>query len=1008
MKRMLINATHAEELRVALVDGQRLYDIDIETPAREQKKANIYKAQITRIEPSLEAVFVDYGADRHGFLPFKEISPTYFNPDAVDDKGRPIIKDALTEGQELIVQVEKEERGNKGAALTTLISLAGRYLVAMPNNPRAGGVSRRIEGDDRAQIKQALSQLEIPENMGLIVRTAGVGRDVEELQWDLDYLNQVWNAIVEAAKTRPAPFLLYQESSLIIRALRDYMRNDIGEILIDEPSIYQEALDFVSLVTPKTAEKIKLYDEPTPLFSRFQIESQIETAYQRNVTLPSGGELVFDVAEAMTAIDINSGRNTKGQDIEDTAFNTNLEAAEEIARQLRLRDLGGLVVIDFIDMSSSKHQREVENRLREALKYDRARVQTARISRFGLLEMSRQRLRASLDESSQHICPRCSGQGVIRSVESLSLSILRLLVDEAMKENTGRVIAQVPIDVATYLLNEKRNELAEIEQRYQIELMLLPNINLETPHYEIERVRANKLSEQPADTKTLIEPLQIDLPEPDKKPLRVERAAVPTIPRPPQPQKAQADKQARASQKSREQTAVAQTAKQARTNGALALFKRVIGQFFKTSQTEQVEQTARPAEQKNSKPANANQKSAANQPDKLADNKQQRDDDGNQDKVSNKKRRRRSGRKRNPNKQNNGADLQQTTEENQPKPKQEKPDSKADKPEHKPGKNGNSANKHDDRPTKKDRMPAPMGEHEKSLVDQQLSAPLAEEKPLPINLNHKRNPSEQLPANAAAKLETSDKVITAASLGLAPAQAAIEKEKSHAETSKPAPSAETVKQETSKQDDSVTQSQTATPSHEPANVTKPTPAVDEEPPAAKTPQPATSAPTETKPAAATSPEQPAAAKTEQSALDDALNWQQEIEQVFVPDMLADEPAPKTDKAADEALSTATAKKPAPDLETIPETVSAEAASSATTQTNQSSKTDVASAKAPLPEIKRAEPPQPEPAHELEQPETQPQADDKHDEQEKPADPTEPMPPAQEKKAQPAPRSEDNK
>ncbi|MFW6021678.1 MAG: Rne/Rng family ribonuclease, partial [Guyparkeria sp.] len=535
MKRMLINATHSEEIRVALVDGQRLYDIDIETPSREQKKANIYKATITRIEPSLEAVFVNYGANRHGFLPFKEISPEYFDPKAVDDKGRPVIKDALKEGQELIVQVEKEERGNKGAALTTLVSLAGRYLVVMPNNPKAGGVSRRIEGDDRAEIKAALAQLNVPAGMGLIVRTAGVGRDVEELQWDLDYLVQVWTAIREAAESRPAPFLIYQESNLIIRALRDYMRNDIGEILIDEPTIYQQAMDFVQMVTPKVAEKIKLYDDPTPLFSRYQIESQIESAYQRNVTLPSGGELVFDVAEAMTAVDINSGRNTKGQDIEDTAFNTNLEAAEEIARQLRLRDLGGLIVIDFIDMGSSKHQREVENRLRDSLKYDRARVQTSRISRFGLLEMSRQRLRASLEESSQHMCPRCNGQGVIRSVESLSLAILRLLVDEAMKDNTGRVIAQVPIDVATYLLNEKRDQINEIEQANNVDLLLIPNINLETPHYEIERVRADDNEARARDVQQLIEPLTVETPSPEPRHRQAEKAAVQTIPRKAQP-----------------------------------------------------------------------------------------------------------------------------------------------------------------------------------------------------------------------------------------------------------------------------------------------------------------------------------------------------------------------------------------------------------------------------------------------------------------------------------------
>ncbi|HHO70357.1 MAG TPA: ribonuclease E, partial [Halothiobacillus sp.] len=528
MKRMLINATHAEELRVALVDGQRLYDIDIETSTHEQKKSNIYKGIITHIEPSLGAVFVNYGSERHGFLPFKEIARSYLDPKAVDDKGRPILKEALKEGQELIVQVDKEERGTKGAALTTFISLAGRYLVLMPNNPRAGGVSRRIEGEDRAEMKLALSELNLPEGMGLIVRTAGVGRTVEELQWDLDYLLNVWRAIESAAESRKAPFLIYQESNVIIRALRDYLRNDIGEILIDEPNVFAKAQEFVQLVMPHMADRLKLYDERIPLFSRFQIESQIESAYQRVVTLPSGGELVFDHAEALTAIDINSGRNTKGQDLEETALNTNLEAAEEIARQLRLRDLGGLVVIDFIDMSSSKHQREVENTLREALKIDRARVQIGRISRFGLLEMSRQRLRASLGESSQQVCPRCMGQGTIRSVKSLSLSILRLIQDEALKENTGRVVVHVPIDVATYLLNEKRLQLGELEQQFGVEVLLIPNINLETPHFRVERIRKTDLLEQPTSVIELIEEQEVSVPTEHEMQVRAkpEKAAV--------------------------------------------------------------------------------------------------------------------------------------------------------------------------------------------------------------------------------------------------------------------------------------------------------------------------------------------------------------------------------------------------------------------------------------------------------------------------------------------------
>jgi len=491
MKRMLFNATQAEELRVALVDGQRLYDLDIETTHRETKKSNIYKAKITRIEPSLEAAFVDYGAERHGFLPLKEISRNYFKPDA-DTSGRVNIKDVLKEGQELVVQVAKEERGNKGAALTTFISLAGRYSVLMPNNPRAGGVSRRIEGEDRNEARDALAQLDIPSDMGLIIRTAGMDKSVEELQWDLDYLLNLWNSIDEASSERPAPFLIYQESNLITRAIRDYLRNDINEIIIDEPAVYEQAREFMAQVMPHNLNKITLYQDPVPLFTRYQIESQIESAFQREVRLPSGGALVIDHTEALVSVDINSARATKGSDIEETALNTNLEAADEIARQLRLRDLGGLIVIDFIDMTPSRNQREVENRLREALKVDRARVQIGRISRFGLLEMSRQRLRPSLGESSQLVCPRCSGQGTIRGVESIALSILRVIEEEAMKENTARVIAQVPVDVATFLLNEKRDILSDIERRQKVAILLVPNTALETPHYDVERIREDE------------------------------------------------------------------------------------------------------------------------------------------------------------------------------------------------------------------------------------------------------------------------------------------------------------------------------------------------------------------------------------------------------------------------------------------------------------------------------------------------------------------------------------
>ena len=496
MKRMLFNATQPEELRVALVDGQRLYDLDIEAAGREQKKANIYKAKITRLEPSLEAAFVDYGGQRHGFLPLKEISRAYFDPSVDLGGGKFNIKEVLREGQEVIVQVEKEERGNKGAALTTFISLAGRYLVLMPNNPRAGGVSRRISGDDRNEIRDAMSDLNVPEDMGLIVRTAGVGRNVEELQWDLDYLMQLWTAIEKASQERSAPFLIYQESNVIIRAIRDYLRNDISEILIDDKETYDKAREFMQLVMPHNLNKIKLYKDRVPLFTRFQIESQIETAFQREVRLPSGGAIVIDHTEALLSIDINSARSTKGGDIEETALNTNGEAADEIARQLRLRDLGGLIVIDFIDMTSTRNQREVENRLKEALRMDRARVQIGRISRFGLLEMSRQRLRPSLGESSQIVCPRCQGQGTIRGTESLALSILRIIEEDAMKEQTGKIVVQLPVNVATFLLNEKRQSLNDIESRQQVTVVLIPNASFESPHYEIQRIRSSEL---PAD-----------------------------------------------------------------------------------------------------------------------------------------------------------------------------------------------------------------------------------------------------------------------------------------------------------------------------------------------------------------------------------------------------------------------------------------------------------------------------------------------------------------------------
>lgn len=489
MKRMLINATQPEELRVAMVDGQKLYDLDIENRTRVQKKASIYKGKITRVEPSLEAAFVDFGAERHGFLPLKEIAREYFYRSPPNSQGRLKIKDVVKEGTEVIVQVEKEERGGKGAALSTFVSLAGRYMVLMPNNPKAGGISRRIEGDERSQLKDAMSDLEIPKGMGVIVRTAGIGKSSEELQWDLSYLLTIWEAVQGASEQKPAPFLLFQESNVIVRAIRDYVRKDIGEVLIDGADAYYEASQFVSMVMPHYAKKIKQYADEIPLFNRYQVESQIETAFQREVQLPSGGSIVIDPTEAMVAIDINSARATRGGDIEETALQTNLEAADEIARQLRLRDMGGLIVIDFIDMSSNRNQRAIENRMRDALEADRARVQVGRISRFGLLEMSRQRLRPSLGETSAIVCPRCDGQGTIRDTKSLALVILRLIQDEAQKERSAEIRAMVPVDVATYLLNEKRSAIRSIEKTNQLRVLVIPSPSLVTPHYEVVRLR---------------------------------------------------------------------------------------------------------------------------------------------------------------------------------------------------------------------------------------------------------------------------------------------------------------------------------------------------------------------------------------------------------------------------------------------------------------------------------------------------------------------------------------
>ena len=492
MKRMLFNATQSEELRVAIVDGQKLLDLDIESAGKEQRKSNIYKGVITRVEPSLEAAFVDYGSERHGFLPFKEVARAYFKPGV--DVGRARIQDALKEGQELIVQIDKDERGTKGAALTTFISLAGRHLVLMPNNPRGGGVSRRVEGEERTELRESIDQLQIPQGMSVIARTAGIGRTVEELSWDLNYLLQLWREIESAGKGQSGALLIYQESSLVIRAIRDHFHQDIGEILIDTDDICEQARAFMGHVMPQNVSRVKLYRDDVPLFSRFQIEHQIETAFSRQVSLPSGGAIVIDHTEALVSVDVNSARATRGSDIEQTALNTNLEAADEIARQLRLRDLGGLIVIDFIDMESARNQREVEDRLRDALRYDRARVQTGKISRFGLLELSRQRLRPALAEGSHIPCPRCHGTGHIRGIESTALHILRILQEEAMKENTGAVHAQVPVDVATYLLNEKRAEFHSIESRLKVNIVLIPNIHLETPNYTVTRLKHEELN----------------------------------------------------------------------------------------------------------------------------------------------------------------------------------------------------------------------------------------------------------------------------------------------------------------------------------------------------------------------------------------------------------------------------------------------------------------------------------------------------------------------------------
>src|SRR6202165_406664 len=533
MKRMLVNATQEEELRVALVDGQKLFDLSIDLPSREQKKANVYKARISRVEPSLEACFVDYGAPRHGFLPLKEVSKEYFRQPP--QGGRMNIRELLSEGQEVIVQVEKEERGTKGAALTTFISLAGRFLVLMPNNPRAGGVSRRIEGEDRDQMREVMSQLQIPEGMGAIVRTAGVGRSAQELQWDLDNLKVQWEQIEAAAKDRPAPFLVFRESDAVTRSMRDYLSDDVGEVLVDSQAAFQKAQEYMQRFMPADAQRrLKLYTDDIPLFTRFQIESQIESAYAHKVQLPSGGSIVIDYTEALVSIDINSARATRGGDIETTATNTNLEAADEIARQLRIRDIGGLIVIDFIDMESPKNQREVEDRLRDAMKMDRARIQIWRLSGFGLLEMSRQRLRPSLGESSHIVCPRCVGIGSIRSVESMTLAVLRLIGEELRKDRTSRVIVQVPVDVATYLINEKREALRALEDKSHAQMVIVPNPHIQTPEYSIRRVRDDE-AQLAENTQVSYQipaaPAVVDAAERDRKPPAEQPAVAALLPK---------------------------------------------------------------------------------------------------------------------------------------------------------------------------------------------------------------------------------------------------------------------------------------------------------------------------------------------------------------------------------------------------------------------------------------------------------------------------------------------
>ncbi|MGI9876550.1 ribonuclease E [Vibrio chagasii] len=663
MKRMLINATQKEELRVALVDGQRLFDLDIESPGHESKKANIYKGRITRIEPSLEAAFVDYGAERHGFLPLKEIAREYF-PEGYTYQGRPSIKEVLKEGQEVIVQVEKEERGSKGAALTTFISLAGSYLVLMPNNPRAGGISRRIEGDERTQLKAALGTLELPQGMGLIVRTAGVGKSAEELEWDLNVLLNHWGAIKQASDSNAAPFLIHQESNVIVRAIRDYLRRDIGEILIDSNTIFERAQAHIQLIRPDFMNRVKKYDGEVPLFSHYQIESQIESAFQREVRLPSGGSIVIDPTEALTSIDINSARATKGGDIEETALNTNLEAADEIARQLRLRDLGGLVVIDFIDMTPVRHQREVESRLRDAVRLDRARVQIGRISRFGLLEMSRQRLSPSLAEASHHICPRCTGTGVVRDNESLALSVLRLIEEEALKDNTAQVLAVVPVPIASYLLNEKRRSVNHIEKNQEVKITVVPNSDMETPHFEVIRVREG----EEFDLLSYLLPKKLDaLKEAESKepaeqairPKKIEEPALKGFAAPAQSAPTPAPAPKAAQEKKAEPVA--------QESGLIGRFFKAIGSFLFGSSTQEEKQEEKQTEEKPKNNRNGNRQRRDRNDNRRRNQRGERGDNRNDNRDN--KRRRKPARDEKPEEQKDAAPQQNR----QPrKPKQDR------------------------------------------------------------------------------------------------------------------------------------------------------------------------------------------------------------------------------------------------------------------------------------------------------------------------------------------------